>query len=150
MSLQFILTSGLVLGVLSLPLFFLFPIIVGTYFVIGSIVGLFLLWFDCRFLVSYYRTPELSQAISRSPIFLLTLIPLAIFINTSTGNMIGRGIIISLLAALTLEVIMAIQSGSFQQTFLPTAQKALTAQEQQWVGIGLLGFTAVMYITVLL
>lgn len=147
---KLLITGGVVLGLFSLPLFLLFSLITGTYFVIGAIMGLLLLWFDRQFLVTYYRTPESSQAISQSPLFLLALLPLAIFVNTSTGNTIGRGITISLLVMLTTEILIAIKQGSFQQTFLPTAPKPLTVPEQQWVGIGLLTFTAVMYLTILL
>ncbi len=107
-------------------------------FILGGLLGLILLVSDELSLNNFYNdtsanlssktvTPFLA---TRSILFLIALVPLSIFIVTSTGSLIGSGLIMGLILGLTVEVWqLHQQTVLFNQRFL--TQMKLKLNEQQ-------------------
>lgn len=70
-------------------------------FGVGIAIGVGLLWFDELFLRKWYGD---EQLITRSPLFLLTYVPLALFVVTSTGSRIGMGLVLGMGVILAFEM----------------------------------------------
>ncbi len=62
---------------------------------LGILIGLFILYVDTSFLQTYYRK-EGEPLVTRSALFLLAFAVLAIFILSSSGSLIGMGIIVGM------------------------------------------------------
>lgn len=76
-------------------------------FGIGIGVGLLLLLADRRLFYAYYNDQgqtEEKYLATRSAIFLLTLIPLSLFVITSTMSLLGIGLVMSLILNLIVEM----------------------------------------------
>lgn len=105
-----------------LPLFFFIkPWTQYLFFILGGLLGIGLLVADELFLNRFYnetdelelessQEPLTSQSsnptflATRSTLFLLTLLPLAFFVVTSTGSWLGIGLIVGLLFGLLHEM----------------------------------------------
>lgn len=102
------------------------------YLLVGILLGGLALWLDKHILYRYYNntgepTPYL---LSRSLLFLLILLPLSIFVVSSTGSFIGQGFVLALLGGLWLEM-MKVRSDTlkFNQHFGQKAKKPFTDKE---------------------
>ncbi|MEA2056997.1 MAG: hypothetical protein U9O78_04840 [Patescibacteria group bacterium] len=77
-------------------------------FALGVFFGLGLLEADQRYFYRYYSEKKESESetflATRSFLFLLTLIPLSIFVITSTMSMLGIGMIMGILLNLLIEM----------------------------------------------
>ncbi len=76
-------------------------------FAIGVSIGLLLLVADQNLFYSYYNEQQDLEDIylvTRSAAFLLTLIPLSLFVITSTMSMLGIGVVMSLILNLLVEM----------------------------------------------
>ncbi len=92
-----------------------------VFFLAGFYLGNLLLWADGKFLYSYYNElqTEPKQLITRSIVFLLVYIVLALFVITSSGNAIGIGMIFGIGLTLLAELyVSAADPVSFNHKFL--------------------------------
>lgn len=87
----------------------------------------------------------------RSPLVLITLIPLSIFVVSSTGNTIGQGLVMALLMGILIEMLWVFRDTAyFNQQFAAGAKQPLTQREIKWCVAVWAGVTAlVMAITIL-
>lgn len=103
----------LIYGLMFLP--FTTPWYRFLFFLLGLMLGLVLLILDERVLHQKYNDQLLDQdgkstsnhsafLATRSSLFLLTLIPLAIFVTTSTSSAVGIGFVLGLVLGLVHEM----------------------------------------------
>lgn len=76
-----------------------------AYFMIGSILATILLIGD-QFVFSKYYNEEKNDTYlaTRSTLFLICFIPLAVFVVTSSGSLVGLGLILTLAVTLFIEM----------------------------------------------
>lgn len=100
-------------------------------FTIGLILGMALLEADENFLFKYYDPLEKRLA-TRSFLFILSLVPLGLFILTSTGSAIGVGLFLSIISGLSLEF-FALRSNKaeFKNRFLSQLNREISSEEQK-------------------
>ncbi|MCA9369768.1 MAG: hypothetical protein H6774_01855 [Pseudomonadales bacterium] len=109
---------------------------------IGIALGLGILIVDQLFLSQYYLESGETQLITRSVIFLLILIPLSIFVLTSSGSLVGMGMMIGLQVGLTAEMLqLRKQPDAFARRFLQHVHHQYSNQE-----IKLIIFAAVVVV----
>lgn len=109
----------------------------GVFFLVGLLLGWAILEADEAYFNKYYLEKEqLSAAvkplITRSVLFMLALIPTALFVLTSTGSVIGVGVLVSITSGLALEM-HSYRSDvvAFQQRFLSQLKKEVSAEDIQ-------------------
>jgi hypothetical protein len=100
----------------SLPFLLVFPLWPPfVMFELGILIGSALLWFDEVYGWKWYAepvgaSPEVQtqptppQLVTRSPLFLLAYVPLALFVVTSTGSLVGTGLILAMGLILSFEM----------------------------------------------
>jgi hypothetical protein len=97
-----------ILVILAYLSIFLFLIPQGwhqLWFALGAISGAGFLLLDERLFVRWYRErPTDHFLVTRSPLFLLSLLPLAVFVMTSSGSFWASGMMGSLVLWLLLEM----------------------------------------------
>ncbi|MGD9129381.1 MAG: hypothetical protein PVJ09_02765 [Candidatus Woesebacteria bacterium] len=122
-----ILNQILLLALYSIPFYFIIsPLNAFIFFVLGLFLGLAFLLLDEYLLYKYYAsdfTDKLEHQryhlISRSVVFLITLIVLAFFLITSGGKTIGHGVVMGLALSLLLEMLqLKNRPEFFKQRFL--------------------------------
>jgi len=93
--------------------------------------GLFLMLGDEKYLQTIYADElEKKILITRSPLFLLILPLLSIFMLTSTGSLAGMGLIMAINLVVLIEIWqLASQRESFNQYFLQGLKKQITLSE---------------------
>jgi uncharacterized membrane-anchored protein YhcB (DUF1043 family) len=120
-----------------LPYFFLIsPWYRYLFFVVGVFLGMLLLIFDEEQLYHYYQDEadaslqDLEQdsmnkeseerfVVTRSTLFLLSLVPLSLFVVTSTGSALGIGFVLGMILGLIIEMWMLRNSSDrFRRRFL--------------------------------
>lgn len=90
-------------------------------FLVGAVLGAALLYVDEAILSEKYAEQGVTGQVvmTRSLLFVVTLIPLAIFVITSSGSSIGMGLLLLLLSGVLLEMIaMRKQVEQFNHRFL--------------------------------
>ena len=120
-------TSFKILPFFVFPLLFSFPFFLrfgiltgdclsGLLFLIGMYLGSLLLYADEQWLYDFYKEQESEvvhkqeqpsfspRLITRSALFLLALIPLTIFVVTSSGSLLGFGMILGIQLGLVIEI----------------------------------------------
>lgn len=103
------------------------------YFVAGLSVGTGI------FLLDY------QYGYVRSFLVLLILIPLSIFVASSTGNTIGQGLVAALLVGVLSEMLELWKDvNRFNLRFAPGARKPLTLKEIQWCVLVWAGVTLIV------
>lgn len=75
----------------------------GLWLSLGSFAGILLLWLDRHWLVRYYQEQK-TDLLTRSPLFIISLAPLAVFVVTSTGTFLGNGLVLGILTGLLSEM----------------------------------------------
>lgn len=118
-------------------------------FGVGFLIGWFLLEFDELFLYKYYDLENKNLA-TRSLLFIFSLLPLGIFLITSTGSSMGVGLFIGVVSVLSLEMFNLRKSLSlFKDRFLFQLKRDLSMDEQNvfisiFIGLSLLfGFLVI-------
>ena len=108
-------------------------------FLAGFYLANLLLWADGAVLYKQYNElqTEPKQLITRSALFIISYIVVAIFVITSTAGYIGHGIVLGLGVSLLTELWFGLNDPlTFQQRFLFQLQRPLTALEMKhlvWV-----------------
>jgi hypothetical protein len=100
-------------------------------FIVAYALGLFLMLGDEKYLQKIY-SEELEQKIliTRSPLFLIALPFLSIFMLTSTGSIAGIALILALNLVVLIEIYqLAPQTEKFNQYFLMGVEKKLAASD---------------------
>jgi len=97
---------------------------------IGMLVGLALLLFDEKIGYLWYAESENAYLITRSPLFWLVYLPLALFVVTSAGSALGNGLILGLGAQLWVEMMLSYQHPEqFATRFLTQLSRPLSISE---------------------
>lgn len=122
-----------------LGLFFLSSLIKGDinyfdliFFTIGTALGTILMDLDEVIFYKYYLEENETEIklITRSLLFMLSLIPLGIFLVTSTGSEIGIGLFLGIIATLSIELInYRNRADLFHLRFLSQLKRKLSEQE---------------------
>ncbi|KUK79388.1 MAG: hypothetical protein XD95_0433 [Microgenomates bacterium 39_7] len=158
-----------------LPFFFLVsPWYRFIFFVLGVFLGIALLVLDEDFLHQHYQDEDQVKMsenplsikelddkkegkkskflVTRSTIFLLTLVPLSLFVVTSTGSALGSGLIFGIMLNLIIEM-WAIKKTpeAFKKRFLSQLTINLSQDQINWLVIGATGYFLLLNVwTVLL
>jgi hypothetical protein len=103
------------------------------FFIFAYGLGLFLMLGDEKFLQKIYADElEKKILITRSPLFLLVLPVLSIFMLTSTGSLAGIALIMAINLLILIEIWqLAPQPKIFNQYFLQGVKKQITLSEIQ-------------------
>lgn len=126
---------------------------------LGVYGGFGLLLLDVEWLYQYYtqeplEPPEVQQPpeyITRSALFILTLIPLTIFMLTSTGSSVGMGMLMGILIGISLEMFaLRRRQLEFQNRFLSQVKRVFNSEEIEWIALGVCTFTAIVSLLVVL
>lgn len=114
-------------------------------FFVGLILGMFFLEADKRWFKKYYSTELNSYGgvdlITRSLVFVLLLIPLSLFVVTSTGSEIGSGLVLGIWIFLLAEMYRAKQDiDLFHMIFLSQLKKRLNKKDVDYLLMSVFGF----------
>lgn len=139
---------------LSTIAFFIWPLSLFLTWVLGVGIGLALLWGDEFFFSKWYQDKTISagshQLMTRSVLFLLVLVPLSLFVVTSTGSPIGWGIVSSLLLGIGWELwLLRSQVEAIKNRFFSLAP-AISVQTMQAVPLIWLGVTLTVLLIIFL
>ncbi|PJC43625.1 MAG: hypothetical protein CO039_02935 [Candidatus Pacebacteria bacterium CG_4_9_14_0_2_um_filter_34_50] len=102
------------------------------FFTVGTVLGTILMDLDEAVFYKYYLEKNETEIklITRSVLFMFSLLPLGIFIVTSTGSEIGIGLFLGILTTLLIELIIYRNSiDLFHSRFLSQLKRKLSAQE---------------------
>lgn len=116
-------------------------------FAVGVLLGYALLIFDrVRLFKFYNEDEELEQAeqnqrdpflVTRSTLFLLALIPLGLFVITSTGSALGGGLMMGLLLGLIFEMWEYRRLPQiFKHRFLSQLKTDVSSSDISWIVYG--------------
>lgn len=103
-----------------------------VWLVLGFYLGYLLLWVDDRWLYQRYNPLQTlpKHLITRSVLFALTLMVLLIFVITSSGSVLGVGMVLGVALKLSLEQQQLRQNPeAFHQTFLFQLKRRMTDLE---------------------
>ncbi len=120
------------------------------FFTVGTLLGTILMDLDEAVFYKYYleKTETNVKLITRSLLFMISLLPLGIFIVTSTGSEIGIGLFLGILTTISIELIIYRNSIElFHSRFLSQLKRKLTVQEIMYF---VSGFSELTLIFVLL
>jgi hypothetical protein len=102
------------------------------FFLSGFYLGNLLLWIDGKILYPYYNElrTEPKQLITRSAVFMLVYVFLALFVITSSGNYVGTGMIFGIGLTLLSEIFsLRNNSDAFHHKFLFQLKRRLSQLE---------------------
>jgi hypothetical protein len=122
------------------------------FLLIGLVLGWLALWLDHHVLYRYYNAAgeETPYLLSRSMLFLLVLLPLSIFVASSTHSALGQGLVISLLGGVWIEMMkLRADTFKFNKRFAQKAKKPFTDKEVRFMTRGLLMFILLIIVIVL-
>lgn len=106
--------------------------------VLGTAIGVAILFADRLYLHQYYAeagdqaadTAHVPGLVTRSLVFMMTLIPLGLFIISSTGSRLGVGVLLGFIGGLTLELWwFREQVELFHQLYLFQLRRRMSAEE---------------------
>lgn len=118
-----------------------------TLLIVGIVIGEALLFADRLSLYRYYDEGRSSvpNLVTRSVLFMLALVPLGVFILSSTGSRLGAGVLLGLVAGLASEVWWYRGDPNlFHELFLFQVKRRLDEQEVQVVVYSLLSLVALI------
>lgn len=102
-----------------------------VFFAIGMLLGLALLDIDENYLYKHYSA-ESKKLATRSLLFLISLLPLGLFLLTSTGSATGVGMFLGIISGLSLEFYrMKNDLDGFQKRFLYQLKRNITFEEHR-------------------
>ncbi|MFH2118244.1 MAG: hypothetical protein ABII10_00685 [Candidatus Paceibacterota bacterium] len=130
-----------ILVILAYLAIFLFLIPWGwhtLWFAVGVASGVGFLLGDEQFFARWYREQSTDQfLVTRSPLFLLSLVPLTIFVMTSSGSFWASGMMGSMMLYLLLEMTELKRDPlAFDQRFLQGISGQASAQTVQLILFG--------------
>ncbi len=127
------------------------PVLAAVMLAAGMYAGALILWMDEHWLYEYYREQAsqppapAKKLITRSLLFVLSLLPLGVFMMTSTGSTLGVGMLLGLAVFLLAESLLAKKDSEyFQQRYLYQLNRPITAVDVEWYVRGL-GIFAVAF-----
>ena len=104
---------------------------------VGLVLGNLIVTMDRKWLQPYYGGRDLM---SRSLLFLIVMAPLGLFVVTSTGSLIGIGLVLGFELMSTWQMIkVSRDSQLFHQTYLTQLRRNLTSGEIK-IMVGIQGF----------
>lgn len=125
-----------------------------VWLALGLLLGILLPKVDEWWLRSYYDTPPeptpdnptpsiaTLPLITRSGLFILAYIPVALFVVTSSGSWLGSGLVIGIGLVLLIELLTLRQNeGAFRAHFVPHLKTPLTPRD---ITLAVGGFTVLM------
>lgn len=129
-----------------LSLWFQIPILI-----VGLLFGLLLVKVDRLYLHHLYRSNETDGLVTQSLLFLGLFVPLSFFIVTSTGSMLGGGLIVGFLAEITA-TFFALRSDKalLEKTFFYQLQRSLTGTEIQLLSVLILFWNVSIWLLALI
>lgn len=116
---------------------------------VGFYLGNVFLWADGKFLYRYYNEMQTMprQLLTRSIVFLLVYAVLAIFMITSSGNLVGIGLILGMGTTLAIELWQDRQQlETFHKKYLFQLQRTMTLIEVNRMVYGFALFVAAVSI----
>ncbi len=118
-------------------------------FFLGSFLGLLLMLADEEYLYRYYLIPkQTKKLITRSLLFIITLLPLGIFLATSTGSILGVASFLSIITVLMIEMLtLKNKPKLFQQRFLSQLKRTITKKDTRSFS---LVFTILVFVFIIL
>lgn len=132
-------------------------------FFLGTILGVGLAISDGKYFYQFYQeeTPktDLKQPekkvknflVTQSPLYLVSLIPLSIFVFTSSGSFLAMGLIAGLLLFLLVEMFNSLdQPTAFFAKFLTGTAFVASKQNLQKLFIGSISFFVILHFLVLI
>ncbi|MDO8303449.1 MAG: hypothetical protein Q7T18_09425 [Sedimentisphaerales bacterium] len=151
-------SSSLLLKILVLAayvaiFFFLISSLWGLlWFAVGAVCGVALLIFDEAYGRQWYQEKgEQPFLVSRSPLFLLSLIPLSVMVLTSIGNAWASGLVGGMTLWLLLEMMeLRADPAVFDARFLPTIKGEVSSQTIHMMLLIGWTFFALLHIMVIL
>ncbi|MFZ5438279.1 MAG: hypothetical protein ACOZAK_04485 [Patescibacteria group bacterium] len=128
------------------------------FFLIGAILGVSFTMFDEEYLFSFYQDKDLDKNFSvkkffvtRSPLYILALIPTAIFVFTSSGSFFAMGFMGGLILFFIVEMFRKLANPSFFfAKFLAGVKVEPTKQSLQKIIAGSVLFFLILHLLVLL
>ena len=135
--------------------FFLLPLSWQLFWlVVGVVCGVAFLLVDESYAYRWYQEKSSAKPrflVSRSPLFLLSLIPLTIFVLTSSGSFWASG----MMGGMTLFVLLEMTElrrdpAAFDKRFLPTIKGQVSPQHIQFILLGGWTFFALIHLLVVL
>lgn len=133
--------------------FFILPISWYLFwFIIGVLCGVGFLIADEQFLYrKYQEKPADRFLVTRSPLFLLSLIPLAVFVLTSSGSFWANGVMGGMMLLLLLEMTeLRRKPPEFDQRFLSNIKGEVSPQHIQVILLSGWSFFALIHLLVML
>lgn len=118
---------------------------------LGLSLGTGLVWLDEYWLVNQYSEAD-SQAhpLSQSLVVLLSLIPIGVFVVTSTASVLSMGFFLGLAASIVTKMVSLYQQPDvLRQQFFWQLKTPLGDSQVQWVVNGaviLLGFFSILFV----
>lgn len=100
-------------------------------FTIGGLLGVGLLFLDESFLAERYQEQgvDTNVLITRSVLFLLAVVPLSVYLVTSSGSSLGVGLLLGIVSGLFVEMLAYKNSvEGFNRRFLSQLRKKLDQQ----------------------
>lgn len=102
-------------------------------FSLGVGLGIGILFLDESYFYRFYvekKTTSKKYLVTRSLIFMLTLIPLGLFLMTSTGSALGVGMFLGIVSGLSIELLQYRSSADlFKDRFLSQLKKNVHQSE---------------------
>lgn len=143
-------------AVFSLPFFLIFGILEGDWlsgvlFLLGLYLGMILLFADEKWFFDFYKSDTASHTtglvlpklVTRSTLFLLALVPLTIFVLTSSGSLLGIGMVLGIQLGLLEEMWrfwkMSVDTQNlktFQNRFCHDLRRPLTPKDIRFLVVG--------------
>ncbi len=100
--------------------------------IIGLVFGLMLVKVDRLYLHHLYRSNETDGLVTQSLLFLGLFVPLSFFVVTSTGSILGGGLIVGFLAEITATFFgLRSDKALLEKTYFYQLQRSLTGTEIQ-------------------
>lgn len=166
LSAPFIFILGVVGGDWVGYLLFLSGLYLGALFLYGDERWLYNFCADDKNTSQVFKQPILSQEqvfndvqsaqvakpqklITRSTLFLLAMVPLTVFVLTSSGSLLGSGLVIGILLGVVEEMWRFWAMGSiFQTRFMHDLKTELSQKDIRYIVMGVTGFLVIMIILV--
>lgn len=122
-----------------------------VFFMIGSVLATVLLVGDQLIFSKYYNENKNDPyLVTRSTLFLLAFIPLSFFVVTSSGSIIGLGLILTLATSLLVEMwTFRHATQTFQELYLSQLSKQYTQRDIDFIVIFAGLFVLVLHLFVI-
>jgi hypothetical protein len=136
----------LFLLIYAVPFYFVFmPPLIYILFVVGLALGWLVMFLDKKILFKYYLEDDeqtaFIQLITRSLLFVGVLIPLSLYVLTSTGSALAIGMMLGIWLVLIFEMWNSKKKIKvFNKQFLSNFKTSLDQSAINWLVLALTGF----------